>query len=779
MAAFLAGASQSVATQATQSGSQDPRNRVLAETAGEGGQVALGDSTAILRGQAVSETLVPIHTAEADMGLSYGVWAAGNDYKVSFHDGATFVPFLGKDYPHNQPLKWRTTSVQLGGLELATHAPRLSYQGMRAEYDLGSVIEAYDVRSAGVEQTFVLQQRRADGDLVIRGAVQSQLHANNVGAAHQPLHFLDAQGLHLATYGAATAIDANGRMAPMTTSIENGEVTLRLEAAWLATASFPVTVDPLLGPGSQISGNTRDEVDVVRDSESVLEAVWMGYVVWASASDRDVYLRRFTDSGQLGSSAYTDVTSTWSTQGARCAYDAASNRIALVFDRYFPLTANRLLRFHSHLRSDLTSNTTFSTIATSNNAWRADVGGTVYGSSSPSTFVVWQQEPNAGTWQNTTSSDIYGCYLDLSAGTATTPFVIANNTLQDQERPSVNQTSVGIGTASWMVAYQTISTSVLGGDDWDIAVRQVRGSGNVSAAMLIDNASSDHKMAPMIEGRSIRYLVAFTSSTQAQQPGAPTGSTGHEVRVVRVDWGQGSSTGSEPYGTKVAASYLSARADIAGLGHDRGSLSHWAVMHHSDVSERLYFTNHGYQGDVVQSEIVINPPGTDESVPGGISFNEFTDEYVIAYAVNAATNYVTMDRFAYPAATPASMSGIGCSPAALSWVGSQSIGNGHGYIRVVGAASDSLHVMVLATQPAAQILTGISIIQSGCWLLVPNTGPDFVGLFGLKIGANPVYSLPLPEFLSSDTFYFQDFHTIGNGNLTLISTPRLELQIVK
>ncbi len=49
---------------------------------------------------------VPIHTAADDLGVGYGVWGAGDTYKCSFRDGMTFVPYLGADYPHNQPWSW-------------------------------------------------------------------------------------------------------------------------------------------------------------------------------------------------------------------------------------------------------------------------------------------------------------------------------------------------------------------------------------------------------------------------------------------------------------------------------------------------------------------------------------------------------------------------------------------------------------------------------------------------------------------------------------------------
>src|SRR5687768_12557974 len=219
---------------------------------------------AVAPGTPAVDLLVPIHTAEADVGVPYGLWAAGSSYKVSFHDGATFVPVLGTAYPHNLPLAWRTQSVRVGELELVTHVPRLTWRDTRAEYDLGGVAEAYDVRRDGLEQTFVLRERPpAAGDLVVRGAITTALHAVAVAAAHQALTFLDDAGLPIVTYGAATAVDARGVRQPMTTSFADGEVVLRLDAAWLAGATFPVVVDPLLGTASPVSGSPRTHVDIV------------------------------------------------------------------------------------------------------------------------------------------------------------------------------------------------------------------------------------------------------------------------------------------------------------------------------------------------------------------------------------------------------------------------------------------------------------------------------------------------------------------------------------
>ena len=94
-------------------------------------------------GVAVPFGATAIHTAAADGGIEYGIWASGAAYKVSFHDGATVVPYLGRGYERNQDWRWRTVSATVGETELCTQAPRLSHTAFRAEYDLGGIVEAW------------------------------------------------------------------------------------------------------------------------------------------------------------------------------------------------------------------------------------------------------------------------------------------------------------------------------------------------------------------------------------------------------------------------------------------------------------------------------------------------------------------------------------------------------------------------------------------------------------------------------------------------------------
>lgn len=726
------------------------------------------------------ELLVPIHTAEADVGVPYGIWGAGSTYKASFHAGATFVPLLGTAFPHNLPFAWRTSSVRAGTEELVVQEPQLTWTATRAEYDLGLVVEAYDLRRDGLEQTFVLRGAPGgSGGLEIRGAITTPLHADAVGDAHQALRFCDDQGRHIVTYGAATAIDARGRRMAMTTRFADGEVVLRLDGAWLATAAFPVVVDPLLGTGDVVTGAQRTEVDVVQQSLSVGQSIWIAFVVAASLVDKDVYVYRWSQGGMLGGQAYYDVTSSWSTSGVQCAIADVVDRAVVVFDRQFSGSQARSVRFHAHDVNDLTANTSFGTIAATDNAWRPDVSGIFLNPVMPvQALVVWQQEPNGGgAFAETNGSDIWGCYVDLVAGSASAPFAIAATALNDHERPSVNPRSAG-DIDGFRVAYQVYNTLGVN-DDWDVAVRAVDTQGNVSAAVLLDDASPDHKMAPVIAGHTGRHLVAFTSSTLAQQPGKPAGRNGHQIRVVRLDWSVSHPLGVEPFGTVVLQSNNDPRLELAGLGFDNVTESHWALMFRSNVSETLYLRTVGHRGQQLQAETVFDPVGSVASVGGGVGFSENYRQFCLAYAANGMpANYVTFDRFDYPAVQPWGTTGPGCSAATIQWQGGQLIGSYFTRVRVNGAPPNAIHLLVMATEPAQGLLTGIPLFTNGCWLLVPNVGPDHLGIL-FDVGSSASWLLPLPEFLGSDTFYFQDFHTDASGNFVLVSTQRLEVPIVK
>lgn len=725
---------------------------------------------------------IPIHTAADDSGNAYGTWASGRNYKVSFHDGAVFVPYLGRQYPHNQSWRWQTVSAQIGSHDLLRGEGRLSHGRLRAEYDFGGVVEAYDVLANGVEQTFVIAQAPAvEGDLVIRGEVTSQLTAAKVDATQQSLVFCDQVGRAIIDYGRATAIDANGQAFAMTTGHADGVITLRLSAADLSRACMPLVVDPLISGAASIPNLGVDEMDVVRDSESPADGTWTSVVVAASASDTDLFMYRWSDSGSFIGVVYSDITANWATNGGSLAYNAASNYVVCVFDR--TTTAGiRRLRFHRHHRTSNSLATGYALIHSTDSSWRADIGGTDLGFSGANLLVVWQQEPNGGPFTETSGSGIYGCSINTLSNSAATPFVIADGLFSDMERPSINQVSAGSFNNSWLVAYQTISTLVFN-DDFDVAVHEVDTAGAVSPPTYIDNASSDHKMAPQIAGSNGRYLVAYSIESGANS--APSSIYGPSVRLMRLDWSLGAGAGTEPWPADSIGA-LGAQHYASSLAYDRNDDSHWLVTTKRTFpsAARMYLV--GYRGEALRDhEVAGTTYFTQQVIAAPVSFDAVANEFV---GVRWASGYSQLGlppvaskldtwRYRYAVVTPATTAGPSCSTASIAWSGSQLIGSEFGTVNVTGAAVDSVHLMALSLAPGALPLTGIPPFANGCWLHISSVSPDLLGLFPVAIGASPSFPLPLPEFLQPSVMHFQDLHTVGNGNLDFVTTERLEVPV--
>src|SRR5690606_24849719 len=229
----------------------------------------------------------------------------------------------------------------------------------RFEYDHGQVVEAYDVRLEGLEQSFVVPVHPGNtGDLVVTGTVKTQLVAEPVAGRHEPVKFLDESGDWILSYGAATAIDAAGRQVAMTTTFQDGAFRLELSGEWLASAVFPVVVDPLMATnvtlnGGQANSQVPQFLDVLRDDAGVSENVWICYTRSVSAADQHMWVRRTNDTlpGSLFVTAFTDISASWGNLSCALAY--ANERVVCAFTRDFGGTRN--IRWHAHHINDLGS----------------------------------------------------------------------------------------------------------------------------------------------------------------------------------------------------------------------------------------------------------------------------------------------------------------------------------------------------------------------------------------------------------------------------------------
>lgn len=746
---------------------------------------------------ALAEAIVPIHTAPSDMGTEYGVWGAGPTYKASFHDGATFVPYLGSEYPQNQPLRWRTRSVQIGAHELVTApATALPYEegvATRFCYDLGGVREVYDLVPAGLHQTFVIDRGPVGGgDLVVRGTLETQLRAPRRDAEHAALVFSDGDGRAILAYGAAVAVDANGRKASMTTAFEDDEISLHLDAGWLETAAFPVVVDPLLGNVALFAtANPPTNGDVVHDGMSGQYDTWFTYSRAASAADEDLWLwRNQNDFGAASVAAFVDVTANWSSSHGRLAPNGATQSVVLAFTR---AATNGLMlpsvRWHTHLVADLTMSSVVGWLIPPIGSadWRPAIGGTAPGTAGSRVCIVLQRENhNNQPFANTPQSRLVVAVIDvagpLPGSLAASASLLGSGSSRDYERPAINRMSSG-GSRGYHWVVTSMEHDNVAQDDWDIVCQRVGTDATATGLTRIDPGVARHKMGPTIDGRDGRYLLAFSSD--AFGPVAkPTNTFGTWVHTTRLD-DTGGALIAHP--TRTLFATTAPRLRVTSCAFDADTRSHWLVGYdNAQGADAVVFTV-GHTGNLLQAEVLFN--GSATAIPGEarVAYDSVARRYVCTATVQQSGNQpVYGNVFSYPTATsPIATAGAGCSPAAIRWTTPfqlsgnpiQLIGNEFTQVEVLGAPSNALHFLLLSTARVDRPILN-PVVVPGCRLLVDSGATAFIGILDLRIGANVRWSLPIPEFLSSGVFHFQDWHT-DRGGVQFVSTQRLQVPLVK
>lgn len=719
----------------------------------------------------------PIHTQPDDEGQPYGLWAAGRDYKVSFAGGMAFVPYLGAGDEAPVAWRWTTTSATVGEHQLVTMAPRLAHTAWRAEYDLGGVVEAYDVRPEGLEQTFVLRQRPAtNGELVIRGAVASALRATAVGD-DGGVRFVDALGRDAVHYGRAIAIDAMGRRQPMQTQLVDGGLELRLDAAWLAHAQFPVVVDPLVAPVSIGAGATVVDVAIAHDPMGT-KNVWYAECR-QTGSDADLRLFRCDENGQNPVLVHSDITASWSSIEPSLGVNVPAASTVLAWTRHIVGNDTRRVRAHVHDRLDLAFEGTVVFVASQpdTHQWRPTVGHELSPVSFTSVLIAYQQETSVA-FANGVFSQIHAVELACGGtGSVVAQFPVATTGFVDHERPTLAKVAIG-PTRQWTVGYQRYAGLV--GSDWSVGLRRISAANVVGAESLVDNGvAQQHEMAPKLGGSDDRLMLFCTASTIAESLPKPAGGNGHRIRGLRLDWN--GSYFEAPHGTQILESEADARLELGGCDFDRNSGSHWALGFRSNATQNVYLGVYGYQGEQVRREQVGSPvTGLGTSVGGAVCFQANDDEFVAAYGiVDPGMNSVSwLRRSQYPNILGVTASGASCSPVQLSWYGSTWIGTEQCGVQFANAPAGSFTFVLLALAPASLQLFGLDGIHDGCWLHLPIAGPDYVGNLPLLVGASGSWPLPLPEALGPITLRFQGVNFDPATN-EFFSTSRMNVPITK
>lgn len=724
----------------------------------------------------ISIERVPIHASDTGAD-DYGLRAAADSYKARFDQGATFSPYLGRHYPEGRSWTWHTRSVRIGERSLlgAGRKPSHWHSDYRYEYRFDAVTEAYDVRVDGLEQTFVVHERPATaGDLVVVGSVESNLTAPPASSAHQDLTFYDESGAAIVQYGAAVVIDANDRRLPISTSHYDGQITLTVPSAWLLEAQFPVTIDPLLTRVSVVSTNdTIEEVDVCHNQTT--NTTLVSYCRLASATLYDLYV--FETDGNYSTPAlvYSDL-GPYNTPYARLS--ATGSTFAVAMQRNLTVGRRITIRIHNGGTFSPNGQTYGFSTPTGFDDWRPDVSGSTVGSQY---LVVFQRDERT----NPTSSDVLGRYIS-TAGVQSGEFTIAAG-CSDVEWPAISQYENApslLQSNVRMVVWQRQPCASV--PTW-VEGKLVDFNGNLSTATWssANNSSSSTGLDvahPQVAGRSGRYLVSTTLGQSFPQR------RGTAIELERVDWTSLTGTPTTKPSITLFGPYTSQRVRVGGLAYDDDTKSHWAITtdhdHTGGGNGFGYIDRIGFNGASTRRRTIQSAGSTQvQALAGGISYSGQEQAFRFGWSVtdsSSNSSFVWINRLTRPTAAAPSLAGLACSSATPSWVGLQQIGYEFSSLHLSGALPNVPAIAVIGFDTANTDLTTFGM--PGCRLLVPASGPNYVGTFFTLTDSASESSidLALPEFLSPATVYFQWFFLQPGANaVDFVSTQRLEVDIVK
>lgn len=206
----------------------------------------------------------------SDIGGTLHAVAAGWRATFATDGGVVFEPALGRDAARAASWRMRLADVARGGerlLETAGRAPRTSHDRAQATRHWPGADERFVATPQGLKHSVVLAARPAgDGDLLVRCAVESALAPATADDGTLRWTYANGDGVQL---GAVVGIDAAGRRCVGTARHAPGGFELALPDAFVDAATFPLEIDPLIGPAqSAVASLDIDFPDVAYDAYS-------------------------------------------------------------------------------------------------------------------------------------------------------------------------------------------------------------------------------------------------------------------------------------------------------------------------------------------------------------------------------------------------------------------------------------------------------------------------------------------------------------------------------
>lgn len=448
-----------------------------------------------------------------DEPLGDGVhWANGECFKASFAPAEwSYIARPDATAEQLEPITFRLANARVGGQELTdgTHTA-IRRDGWRVRMQHGAVVEAIDVSPRHVEQTFHFAKLPQRGELVLDIAVVSGMAGSE-----------DAEGLRFrgrwadVTYSRAIAIDADGDRVAAPTRLVDGRIEIRVPAEFVATASLPLVVDPIVA-GGVVATSTTDvgnpDITWVRN-----RGCWfVAYQRLFAAGQWDCYVVACDPFfAPLGGVAAVDITTNSWTR-PRIAHVQANGVSMVVCQQR---VGTNPIKVSGRILNDNLSfvTTQFDVAASSVDSLVPDIGGDPYPNPAAGYFtVVWEHAYSAS------DHDIHARQVTASGVLRGTGPTIVQGNAASQSNPSISKSDgYGQNSNAWASQRHAIvwqEPGISGGGDihgslmsWDGVVQLVGASSTFpietsSASTVRPNVSS-----PTLEDASgtRRFLCVY------------------------------------------------------------------------------------------------------------------------------------------------------------------------------------------------------------------------------------------------------------------------------
>ena len=194
--------------------------------------------------------------------------AVGATYQATFDSTeVTLTPALGERAPRNMPLRFSLLEFGRGSMQQAVPVePEIAHRAVL--YEREGVTERYDALLQGVEQSFVFATLPpGDGDLIVRGRISTEMPVTDRGPNHLSFEWRDVGGALIEN---VVGIDAVGRRTPGSMALEGDVLELRLPAAFVASATLPIVLDPFINLIGRTSGADDESPDGAYSSHNKL-----------------------------------------------------------------------------------------------------------------------------------------------------------------------------------------------------------------------------------------------------------------------------------------------------------------------------------------------------------------------------------------------------------------------------------------------------------------------------------------------------------------------------